>query len=85
MDIKLYQFKLLSLFDKGEVLYEHGVHISERKDAEFGYVLYQLNNFYVEVKYSIEGNKIMSLNVFSTTTELEPYLPNIDISNMLSL
>ena len=85
MDITLYEFNLLSQFDKGEVLYEHGVHISERRDAEFGYVLYQLNNFYVEVKYSNEQNKIIKLNVFSTTTNLEPYLNGIDISNILSL
>ena len=85
MDITLYEFNLLSQFDKGDILYQFGVHISERKDGEFGYVLYQLNNFYVEVKYFNTRNEIIMLSVFSTTTNLEPYLNNIDISKILSL
>ena len=34
------------------------------KTPEFGYVLYQLNNFYVEVKYHNERNEIIMLKHF---------------------
>ena len=82
MDITLYEFNLLPDFDKGEILYEYGVHISDRKNTEFGYVLYHLNNFYVEVKYSNVRNEIIVVTSFSNTTKLEPYLEEIDISKI---
>ena len=82
MDITLYEFNALSDFDKGEVLFKHGEHISERFDKEFGYSLYQLNNFYVEVQYNGGINAITKLTSFSTDTKLEPYLDKIDISNI---
>ena len=52
MDITLYEFNALSEFDKGEILFKHGEHLTERFDKEYGYSLYQLNNFYVEVQYN---------------------------------
>jgi hypothetical protein len=48
IDMTLYEFNALSEFDKGEVLFKHGEHLTERFDEVYGYSLYQLNNFYVE-------------------------------------
>jgi hypothetical protein len=85
MDITLYEFNPLNKFEKEEILQEHGVHISERQDAEYGYVLYQLNNFYVEVKYHNNRNEILMLTSFSNYTKLEPYLRDIDLSKIIGL
>lgn len=82
MDITLYEFNSLSYLEKGEALVEYGVHIAERKEIEFGYVLYQLNNFYVEVKYHNGRNEIVMLTAFLNSTKLEPYLKEIDISQI---
>ena len=35
-DITLYEFNSLNEFEKGEVLWEHGVHVSERFKGECG-------------------------------------------------
>jgi hypothetical protein len=54
-------------------------HVDERFEGEIGYSLYQLNHFYVEVKYNGGINAITKFTSFSTDTKLEPYLEKIDI------
>lgn len=82
MSITLYEFNSLSHFEKGEVLWESGVHLSERFIDNVGYSLYQLNNFYVEVKYQSDKNKITLFRSFKNDTLLEPYLNQIDLSKL---
>jgi hypothetical protein len=71
-------------FEKGEALWEYGVHVSERFHEECGYSLYQLNDFYVEVKYNGGLNAITKLTSFYTITKLEPYFLNIDIVDVIA-
>jgi len=52
---------------------------------ECGYDLYQLHDFYVEVKYNGGINAITELTSFSTDTKLEPYFDKIDISGVNEL
>jgi hypothetical protein len=47
------------------------------KELEIEYSLFQLNDFYVEVKYNGGVNAITKITSFSTATKLEPYLQNI--------
>jgi len=84
-DITLYEFNSLNDFEKGKALWEYGVHISERFEGEIGYSLYQLNNFYVEVRYNGGVNAITKLTSFCALTKLEPYLLNIDITNITGI
>jgi hypothetical protein len=81
-DITLYEFNSLNEFEKGEALWEYGVHVAERIENEIGYSLYQLNGFYVEVQYNGGINAITKFTSFSTNTKLEPYLDKIDISEV---
>jgi hypothetical protein len=83
IDISLYEFNALSEFDKGEVLFKQGEHLTERFDEVYSYSLYQLNNFYVEVQYNGRINAITKFTSFCTLTKLEPYLDKIDISNVM--
>lgn len=78
----LYEYRLLSETEQYNVLWGNGVHISERHDGRFGYVLYQVFSFYVELKYDGEINKIADRKVFSTDRHLEPYLNKIDITKL---
>jgi hypothetical protein len=80
MDITLFEFNALSEFDKGEVLFKLGEYLTERFVEAYGYSVYQLNNFYVEVQYNGGINAITKLTSFSTTKKLEPDLGKIDIS-----
>ena len=85
IDISLYEFNALNEFDKGEVLFRHREHLTERFDEVYGYSLYQLNNFYVEVQYNGGLNAITKFTSFSTYTKLEPYFDKIDISGVNEL
>jgi hypothetical protein len=85
MDITLYEFNALNEFEKGAVLWDYGVHVSERFDETNGYSLFQLNDFYVEVKYNSDLNVLTKFTSFNTYTMLKPYLGNIDLSKILDL
>jgi hypothetical protein len=41
----LYEFNLLDEMEQAEALWEHGVHIGERKDSEHNILLYQIDSF----------------------------------------
>ena len=79
-DITLYEFNSLDEHEKGAALWEFGVSLMQRFEDEIGYSLYQLNNFYVEVEYNGDQNKISRFTSFCTNTKLEPYLGEIDLS-----
>ena len=74
MDIILYEFNVIDEFDKGAALWDYGVHLTERFDEEYGYSLYQLNDFYMEIKYNGCENEISRFTSFRNCTKLEPYL-----------
>lgn len=78
-DISLYEFNSLDEHEKGAALWEFGVFLMQRFEGEVGYSLYQLNNFYVEVEYNGDQNKISRFTSFCTNTKLEPYLEQIDL------
>ena len=75
----LYQFNSLDETQQANVLWEYGVHISERPSKYYNLILYQLDGFYVEVWYHPEENSIKRLRSFSSTDQLEPYLSKIKI------
>lgn len=83
-DITLYEFNALAEIEKAACIWEYGVHISERFDDEYGYILYQIHNFYVEVQYTGPDNTIEKFVSFSTTTKLEPYISDIDINEIMT-
>ena len=85
MDITLYEFNSLNEYEKGAALWDYGVHVSERFDNEYGYSLYQLNDFYVEVKYNGDINEISKFTSFRNYTMLEPFLYDIDLSKIIDL
>ena len=65
--------------EQAEALWEHGVHIGERDDEVYRYVLYQLEAFYVETWYHKEYNVIRKFRAFEDTNELAPYTEHIKI------
>ena len=83
-DITFYEFNALSKNEKVEVLCECSVFLCERPHPAFRIVLYQINNFYVEVKYDTTNNSILEFQVFINTKLLDPYLEQIDISYILA-
>ena len=79
----LYQLNVLDEQSRYQVLWDQGVHIAERVTTEYTLILYQIDGFYVEVKYNQKTNKIEGLRSFGSINRLEPYLGSIEINNLL--
>jgi hypothetical protein len=79
----LYEFRLLGEEKQTEYLYNDGVYIGKRKDKDTSVVLYQLENFYVEIHYLEYRRAIHRLHCFTSTEDLEPYLDQIDIEALM--
>lgn len=80
--MKLTDFNLLNEIKQAEVLLSCGVLIAERVYKSFTIFLYQVNEFYVEVYFNNTFCVIQGLRGFESTTILEPYLEEIDISSL---
>ena len=65
-----------------EALYNYGIHISDRADSEYCIILFQLDNFYVELYFHIEDNALEKLVSFSNMDYIKPYLEQIDLSEL---
>jgi len=77
------QFNLLEQEEQQDVLWEDGVHIGTRSTVFHMVVLYQIDEFYVEAYYNVIDNYIAKLRSFSHLEWLNPYLEEIDISELL--
>lgn len=78
----LYQFNMLDEAEQLEAVWDKSTKLAEREDAEFLYILYQIDTFYIEEKIQKEGNIRHALKSFASTSAslLQPYLDQIDIS-----
>jgi len=65
-----------------EVIKKSGVFLSVLKQDEKDFVLYQLDNFYVEVVFQHDNYRQMSFEGFDSSEVLEKYLEQIDISEI---
>jgi len=83
-DITLFDFQFFTKKEKLEALCEYAVHLCERPDKELRIVLYQINNFYVEVTYKKPDNTIVEFQTSMNTKLVEPYLKQIDISYLIA-
>ena len=58
---------------------EFGEYVAHRDVKKHTYVLYQVDNFYVEVGFIDEQKEVVSIAGFSDTNKLEPYLAKIEL------
>jgi hypothetical protein len=75
------EFQRLDQFDQNIILWEKATIIGERQDAVYKYILYQLNNFYIEVQLTISNLREV-IRTFSGDKQLEPYLQGIELNDL---
>lgn len=80
----LYQFNLLDEAEQLEAIWDKSTKLGEREDAEYLYMLYQIDNFYIEEKIRKEGSIRHAFKSFTSTSAslLQPYLDQIDIKSL---
>jgi hypothetical protein len=74
------EFKTLDKYTQVAVTQEEGAIIGKRIDDDDLLVLYQLDNFYVELCYLHDLSEIYAMYHTESDKLLEPYLESIDIS-----
>ena len=79
----LSQFNKLKIEEQQKAVLINGVFLGERKDPPLRMMLYDMENFYVEVFFLTRYNKVAWFNGFQSTKKLEPYLQKIDVSSIL--
>lgn len=62
-----------------DTLYFTGDILANRYEGEHIFLLYNLQDFYVELRYDAYNNKLRQVSAFRDTVKLEPYLPYLSI------
>ena len=78
----MYDFQLLPEQEQTDLLHKNGLYIGKRKEGCFIILLYQCENFYVEVVYRKYRSHVKQLHCFDSTELLDPYLEQIDVKNL---
>lgn len=79
----LADFVVLNNIEQIKSLTTKGVRLGNRTDEQYQITLYQIDGFYVEVHYHKIKKHVSHLGAFSTIEPLEPYLAEMDISNLI--
>ena len=82
--MRLHEFELLEVAEQAEYLWQHGVHVATRKLVFHSLLLFQTSRFYGEIIYNGVENKIVTIRAFASAHRLEPYLKDIDLSEILA-
>lgn len=76
-------FSTLNQQKQNRKLLSEGVCIADREGEEVQTLLFQVENFYVEVCFHHDGDEVLCTRCFENTDELEPYLQQIDVSRII--
>lgn len=77
----MYEFNQLEELEQIETFWVDGQKVGERFWNSFRYILYQVGDFYVEVKYNQVVNVIYAMRSFEASSKhLDIYLMQVDIS-----
>ena len=76
-------FRTLNPRKQNRKLLAEGVCIADRKGEEVHALLFQVDNFYVEVFFHADADEVLFTRCFEDTDELEPYLQEIDVSGVI--
>jgi len=77
--MKLHQFNILSEDLQYKYLLVNGVCIANRETEDNCILLFQVDDFYIELFFDHHCGQIMSSRSFDDTDELYPYLQQVDI------
>jgi hypothetical protein len=78
-----YNFRLLPYNEQVAILYQDGVFIGKRSVGNDTLLLYQLDSFYVEIRYKKYRYFIHSVKIFRGIEALDPYLHHINVLELM--
>jgi hypothetical protein len=70
----LEEFNNLSLAEKGLAIVTDGKHLTQLKKEDLLFNLYTLNDFFIEIVYSIPTNEITSIEALTDLGKIDQYI-----------
>ncbi|MBS1585540.1 MAG: hypothetical protein JSS82_08320 [Bacteroidetes bacterium] len=80
--IDLEAFKNLTVAEQLNILHKDGVHVGKRMVDYKPVILFQVNNFYVEVHYKEYRKDVNKLLVSDNVEMVHPYLKQIQVKGL---
>lgn len=80
--ISIKDFQILPFKKKCDFITVFADYLIHRKEAEDKHYLYYMNDYFVEVVYSPDDNRVLGINAFKSLDRLEPYLELISIGEL---
>ena len=81
--MKYREFNTLTDLDRADAAWSKGVLLAERSETFHKMMLYQMDDFYIEVTCHTHFNVVLKVHSFKDPRFVEPYLQAIDISHLL--
>lgn len=81
----LQEFRAASCEMQGRLVKRYGVFLMERKSLGVSVLLFQLDDFYVEVFYNTATATVSFIKSFNDMDGIEAYLDKIDISQVMAI
>lgn len=81
--MKKEEFSELTLAERGMIVMNSGKHLTQIKQNLYLLNLYSINDFFVEVFYSMVDNKIEKIDVVEDLSRIDHYIDNKANKNKL--
>jgi hypothetical protein len=78
----IYEFNILELEQQKKLVWTDAIFLTNRIELNFGLSLYKLFDFYTEVHLNNDTNEIEKIRTFKSIEALQPYLDEIDLSQL---
>jgi hypothetical protein len=75
--MKMYELTILPDAEQYQAIWDNGVHVGNIEQDGLICSLYAINDFFAEVRYNKETNKIVDKKVFRTGDYLDNYLDKL--------
>lgn len=82
-NVTISEFNELTLDEKAWYLWHGATFLHVYQNSKFRINLFYLNDYYIELWYHIDENKVENIRAFKSIELLEPFLQNIDIDCVL--
>lgn len=82
--VSIDKFNKLSLDEKAWYIWNGATLLHVREDKTHRYNLFYMNNYYIELLYSIDDNEIDKIRAFFSDSFLTPYLQTINIEDLMN-
>jgi hypothetical protein len=78
----IYEFNILELEQQKGLVLKDAIFLTNRIEQNFGLSLYKLFDFYTEVHLNNDTNKIEKVRAFKGIEQLDPYLDELDLTEL---